>query len=225
METHNKTAIILGATGLVGGILLDILLEDERYRKVLVFSRRDFSKDHPKLEKRIGDLLNLTSFSPHFKANEVYCCVGTTKAKTPDQEAYRKIDYGIPVAAAELCEKNEIPTLIVISALGADSNSSIFYNRLKGEMEEDVLKFGIPKTHIVQPSLIGGNRMEKRGGELFFKKVMSALEFLMIGPFKKYRIIRPEDIARSMLWLANNPYDEQRVISEKLKILASYGTS
>lgn len=225
MEGTKKTAIVLGATGLVGGILLDLLLQDERYKKIIVFSRRKFEKEDSKLEKRIGDLMNLQSFSEHFKADEVHCCIGTTKSKTPDTTKYREIDYDIPLKAAELCRNNGIATFIVISAMGSNENSSIFYNRVKGEMERDVLRIGIPKTHIVQPSLIGGERKEKRSGELFFKKLMNAIDFLMIGPLKKYRIIHPKDIARAMLWLANNPHENKRITSEELKILANHGAS
>ncbi|NAY91815.1 NAD(P)H-binding protein [Muricauda sp. JGD-17] len=225
METHKKIAIVLGATGLVGGLLLDMLLQDERYSKVVVFSRRDFPVEHPKLEKKIGNLLNLQTFVEDFKADEVYCCIGTTKSKTPNDTRYREIDYGIPVEAAELSQSNGVSTFIVISALGANDKSSIFYNRIKGEMERDVLRVGIPKTHIVQPSLIGGERNEKRSGELFFKKLMSAIEFLLIGPLKRYRVIEPESIAKAMIWLANNPYEEKRIPSVKLEILAKNGTS
>lgn len=225
METNKKTAIVLGATGLVGGFVLNLLLQDDRYKEVIVFSRRDFSSEHPKLKVHVGDLMKIQSFSVHFKADEVYCCIGTTKTKTPDREQYRKIDYGIPVATAKLCRENNIPILIIISAMGANKNSSIFYNKVKGEMEAEVLRQEVSKTHIVQPSLIGGHRYEKRPGELFFKKLMSLLNFLMVGPLKKYRTIQPETIARAMIWLANNGYDETRVTSEELKLLVNDGTS
>ena len=225
METDNKTAIVLGATGLVGGLLLDLLLRDERYQKVIVYSRRDFQKENSKLEKRIGDLLKLRSFPEPFMADEVYCCIGTTKAKTPDKEQYRKIDYGIPAEAADLCQENKVHTFIVISSMGANKDSTIFYNKVKGEMEHDVLERSIPRIHIVQPALIGGEREEKRAGELFFKGAMSTFEFLMIGPLKKYRTIHPSAIAKAMLWLGNNPYDEKRITSEKLKMLADHGAS
>ncbi|WP_222982280.1 NAD(P)H-binding protein [Flagellimonas meishanensis] len=225
MDNPKKTAIVLGATGLVGELLLELLLQDQRYHKVIVFSRRDFPVQHPKLEKIIGDLLDLQTFSERFKADEVHCCVGTTKAKTPDRSMYKKIDYGIPVQAAELCRINGIPTFIVISAMGANHESSIFYNKVKGEMEREVLQLGIRKTHILQPSLIGGERKEKRPGELFFKKLMNAIDFLMIGPLRHYKTIAPESIAKAILWLANNPYEKERITSEQLKTLAENGTS
>jgi len=220
-----KKAIVLGATGLVGGILLDLLLKDERYEKVIVFSRRELNMAHPKLKTCIGDLLNLEGFSDKFMADEVFCCIGTTQAKTPNKETYRKIDFGIPVSAAQMCKEKEINTFIVISAMGSNANSSIFYNRLKGEMEDVVLSTALEKTHIVQPALIGGKRTEKRLGESFFKSVLNTLDFLMIGPLKKYKVIRPETIAKAMLWLANHEYDKERIPSETLKVLAAHGTS
>ena len=216
---------MLGATGLVGGILLDMLLKDKRYDKVVVFSRRALDKSHPKLKVYISDLLQLESIVEQFKGDEVYCCVGSTKAKTPDLDTYKKIDFGIPVAAANLCDKNNIKTLIVVSAMGANPRSGLFYNRIKGEMEEAVLEFELDKTHIVQPALIGGNRQEKRPGESFFKGIMGAVDLLMIGPFQKYRMIDAEYIAKGMLWLANHPFEKERIPSDILRKLGSYGAS
>ncbi len=127
-----KTAIILGATGLTGSILLEILLEDERYETVKLFSRRSVHKKHPKIKEYLGDVLELRDFKKEFYADEVFCCVGTTQKKTPDKKLYRKIDFGIPTIAASLAKENDIQTFIVISALGANAKSSIFYNRTKG---------------------------------------------------------------------------------------------
>ncbi|WP_343488268.1 NAD(P)H-binding protein [Allomuricauda sp. d1] len=223
MEKKEKTAIVLGATGLVGGILLDLLLKDERYVKIVAISRRKLGIQHPKLETHLGDLFKLENFSDHFHGDEVFCCVGSTQAKTPDLNTYRKVDYGIPIATAQLCKQNGIKTIVIVSALGADPKSSLFYNRTKGEMEEAVLELKIEKTHIVQPALIGGHRDEKRPKELFFKKVMGVLDFLLLGPLRKYRMIAPEDIATAMIWLANNRYEEERIDSETIKQLAKHG--
>jgi len=222
METTGKTAILLGATGLVGGTLLQLLLEDDRYSRVVLFSRRPVGFKHPKLQEEVCNILELHNEKQHFKADEVYCCVGTTNAKTPDKAQYRKVDYGIPVTTATLCVDNKVPILLVVSALGAAASSSIFYNRVKGEMEDEVLSMGVPKTHIVQPSMIGGDRKEKRPTEFFFKKLMSAFSFILLGPLKKYRVIHPKEIAKAMVWLANNTSNKQRIESEELKTLAQY---
>ncbi len=212
-----KTAIILGATGLTGGILLKSLLEDERYNKIKVFSRKTTGISHPKIEEYLINVLQLKTIASDFIANEVFCCIGTTNAKTPDKGLYRSIDYGIPVTAAELCILNNIHTFIVVSALGADSKSNVFYNRTKGEMEEAVLDQKISKTHILQPSLIGGKRNEKRAGEYFFKQLMRVIDPLLIGSLKKYRSINPETIVSAMIWLANNKFDRKRIVSDRIK--------
>lgn len=221
MGIQLKKAILLGATGLVGSVLTRRLLEDQRYGEIRVFTRRPLGFIHPKLFETQTDLLSLADQKKLFEADEVYCCVGTTRAKTPGKESYRAIDYGIPVSAARLCRQNNIPSLLVVSALGANAQSRIFYNRIKGEMEADVLKTGVPRTYLLQPSIIGGQRKEKRQGEWVAKKVMGLLDKLMIGPLKRYRVIAPECIAEAMLWLGNTPYPESRVPSEQIRFLAS----
>ncbi len=215
-----KTAIILGATGLTGGILLQKLIQDDRYDNIKLFSRKSTGISHPKIEEHLIDMLQLRDHAEAFTADEVFCCIGTTASKTSDKELYHNIDYGIPVSAARLCKTNKIPIFVVISALGADLNSRVFYNRTKGEMEEAVLEFDIPKTHILQPSLIGGKRDEKRPGEYFFKILMKVFNPLLIGPFKKYRTINPETIVSTMVWLANHEFDEKRIVSDEISEIA-----
>lgn len=214
-----KTAIILGATGLTGRILLDSLLDDNHYSKIKLFSRKTIGISHPKIEEHLINMLQLKTVASDFIGDEVFCCIGTTNAKTPDKGLYRTIDYGIPVTAAQLCEQNNIKTFIVISALGADSKSRVFYNRTKGEMEETVLSLEIPKTHILQPSLISGKRDEKRTGEYFFKQLMKVINPLLLGSLKKYRSIHPETIVSVMIWLANNEFNSKRVVSDEIKVI------
>tara|TARA_R110002050_G_scaffold536_3_gene3796 strand:+ start:2534 stop:3226 length:693 start_codon:yes stop_codon:yes gene_type:complete len=212
-----KTAIILGATGLTGGFLLQMLLKDERYIRIKLFTRSSIGFSHPKLEEHIVDLLTLESYKNDFLADEVFCCIGTTKAKTPDTEMYRRIDFGIPVTAAKICRDTGINTFLVISAMGANSKSGVNYNRIKGEMEEAVLKCGIPNTYILQPSLIGGKRDEKRIGEWIAKRFMKVLDYILVGPLEKYRSIDPEVIATAMVWLANNNYEKTRIQSDEIR--------
>ena len=174
-----KTAILLGATGLTGSILLEKLIEDDSFDKIKLFSRSSAGKNNPKIEEHLVDLFQLEKHSNDFTADVVFCCIGTTKAKTPDNETYKKIDYGIPVAAAKLAKKNGIKTFVVISALGADENSRVFYNKTKGEMERDVLSQNIVNAYILQPSLIVGNRNESRFGESMAGIFMKIFGFLI----------------------------------------------
>ncbi len=193
-----KTAVILGATGLTGSYLLEMLLNSDDYEKVKVFTRRSVQKQHPKLEEIICNLLNLREYADDFTADEVFCCIGTTKAKTPDKALYHQIDFGIPVMAAELAEKNNITAFIVISAIGADKNSRIFYSRTKGEMEEAVLQKNIPNILIFRPSIIFGKRNDKRWFEemgLFF---INMLQVFFIGKLKNYKSIHAKDLAEAI---------------------------
>lgn len=212
----SKTAIVLGATGLTGGILVDKLLADSAFEEIRLFSRNTSERKHPKIKEYLMDLFELENSASNFKADLVFCCIGTTKEKTPDKEMYRRIDYGIPVTAAKLCRQNGIDTFLVVSAMGADPKSKVFYNRTKGEMERDVLQNEIPNTYILQPSLIGGTREEKRIGERFAQMMMGVFGFLVP---KKYKMIHPESIAKAMLWLSKNDFSENKISSEKIKEL------
>ena len=216
MDRQGKKAIVLGATGHVGRLLTLSLLKDDRYSEVRIFARKPFGLTHPGLTETKADLLALEDVRAVFKGDVVFCCVGTTKAKTPDKKDYRAIDYGIPVEASRLCCENGIPALLVVSALGANSGSRIFYNRVKGEMEAEVLRSGVPHVSLLQPSLIGGNRQEVRKGEKIAQKFMQFLGPLLAGPMKKYRMIDPADIADAMIFLADHPQISPRIPSDKI---------
>lgn len=211
-----KTAIILGATGLTGGLLLNQLIKDSNYDKIKLFSRSSVGIDSPKIEEYLIDMFELESHSKDFTGDVVFCCIGTTKAKTPDKTVYHKIDYGIPVAAAKLAKQNGIETYMVISALGANPKSAVFYNKTKGEMERDVLAEGIKKIYILQPSLIVGDRNENRTSEGMATVFMKTFDFLIP---KRYKAIQAETIAEAMRVLAEKGYPEKRIPSDEIKSL------
>ncbi len=213
----NKEAILLGATGLTGSHLLELLLQDSEYSSVKVFTRQKLTISDPKIEEHVIDLLKLSDYAHEFTADVVFCCIGTTKAKTPDKNLYRAIDYGIPVEAAKLAKQNSIRHFIVVSALGANPNSRVFYSRLKGEMERDVLAQQIENTHLLQPSLIVGNREEKRMGEDLSKHFMKLFGFLIPA---RYKMIHGKTIAQAMVQLARKASQEQVIPSDKIKLLA-----
>jgi len=215
-----KKAIILGATGLTGSHLLALLLNDSNYDCVKVFTRKKLEISHPKLEEHVVDLLKLSDQSNEFKADVVFCCIGTTKAKTPNKALYRAIDYGIPVEAAKLCKQNYINQFIVISALGANPESKVLYSQLKGEMERDVLAQQIEHTHLLQPSLIVGNRNEKRMGEDFSKIFMKLFGFLIAA---RYKMIEANTIAQAMVQLARTPSEEYVIPSDRIRSIAEEG--
>lgn len=215
-----KTAIVLGATGLTGGLLLNRLQKDERYSTIKLFSRSSIGYTHPKIEEHLINLLELEQYEAHFSGDVVFCCIGTTKAKTPDKNTYRKIDYGIPVTAARLAKRTGVTKFLVISALGADPDSSIFYNKTKGEMERDVLKENISETYIFQPSLIAGERKERRFFESLGKKLMKVGDLLLLGPLKKYRSIHADTITKAMVLVAAEGYNKTRIESDEIKEIA-----
>lgn len=220
MRKRLKTAIILGATGLTGGHLLKRLLADEHYEKVLLFSRKSTGISSERIQEHLVDLFELGKHRDDFRADVVFCCIGSTKRKTPNERLYRKVDYGIPVTAAKLCRENGIEHFLVISALGADPDSRFFYNRTKGEMEKAILQQEIRNTYIFQPSLIGGKRKEWRPLEWLGKQLMRAANFVMFGPLKKYQSIPPSSIAKAMYIVAEQGYNKIKIASDEIKEIA-----
>ncbi|WBX70041.1 NAD(P)H-binding protein [Tenacibaculum retecalamus] len=217
-----KTAIILGATGLTGSLVLHKLIEDDNYNNIKLFSRAKIEGLPNKVTQFIGDILKLADFKNDFTADEVFCCIGTTAKKTPDKNTYKQIDYGIPVTAAKLSKENNIATFLVVSAMGANKKSNVFYNKTKGEMEYAVLSLNIKNTFILRPSLIGGNRKERRILEKIGLLVFKVVQPLFIGKLKQYKIINPEIIAQAMLNLANKTNNTEVIItSNEIKKIAS----
>ncbi len=221
MKTEQLTALIVGATGLTGGYLLDLLLKDARYGRVVSLSRKQVPQQDPKLQQHLADLLDPSTYEEMLKGDHLFICTGTTQAKTPDPKDYYRIEHDLPVLVATIARKNQVRKAIVISALGASPDSRFMYNRGKGEMERDVEKLNFTEAYFVQPALIGGDREEKRPFESAWKKFQNLIDPLMVGFLKKYRIIHPESIAKSMMELALNGYGKSRIESETLKELAA----
>lgn len=221
MDQENLTAIILGATGLVGENLLEKLLMDEKYREVRIFTRRSVGIEHPRLKEFVVDLFELDKYQEEFQGDVVFVCIGTTKKKTPDKNEYRKVDYGIPAAAASLAAKNGCKKFLVVSSLGANARSKVFYTKTKGQMQEAVLKENIPQTFIFQPSLITGDRNEVRFGESFGEKLMKIFDPLLSGSWKKYRSIEAATIAKAMYLVAQNGYDKEYITSDDIQEIAN----
>lgn len=194
-----KRVVIAGATGLVGNELLTLLLEDQNIAEVVALIRRPLAFTHTKLIQIQTDFDDLETFRRHIYGHCFYCCIGTTKRKTPNREDYYRIDHDYPVSLAKIASENNMEQFHFISALGANKNSNIFYNRIKGEVESDIEKLKFESVFIYQPSLIVGTRTERRLLEKVAIRMLTAIEPLLIGDLKKYRSIKANTIAQAMI--------------------------
>jgi uncharacterized protein YbjT (DUF2867 family) len=196
-------AVVLGATGLVGGFVVAQLLNREEYDVVKVIVRTPLNMQHPKLTQVVVDWDHLDQYDELFtNVRDVYCCLGTTIKKAGSQQQFRKVDYDYPVHAAQLARAAGVSQFLNVSAMGADPSSRVFYNRTKGETEDALSSMGIPAVHLFRPSLLLGNRNEIRLGERVGAKFMTAFDFLFRGKAAKYRAIPAEVVARAMVNIA-----------------------
>lgn len=208
-----KTALIAGATGLVGGHLLDLLLEDENYKTVKVLSRRTLGGDDGKLKEIIiEDFDIMESYTKELKADDYFCCLGTTMKKAGSKEAFKKVDFQYPTTLAAIARENNANSFHLISAMGADSSSMIFYNKVKGETEDAIQAMKLEKAYIYRPSFIAGERAEKRAAEKAALWVADKLDFLFSGPLKKYAAVHAKTIANAMLETAKNGKEKFKII-------------
>ena len=191
-----KTALVAGSTGLIGSQLLDLLLNDNRYSKIIAISRKKLTSANAKLVNVVCELNQLASHQEQLKADDVYCCLGTTMKKAKSKEAFRAVDFDAPVALAQISKEQGAKKFLLISALGSNKNSSIFYNQVKGEVEESIQKIGFDSYHILRPSLLLGPRKDQRSGEEA-GKIFDKL-FGWAVP-QKYRPIGSIKVARAML--------------------------
>jgi uncharacterized protein YbjT (DUF2867 family) len=191
-----KTALVAGATGLIGKQLLDLLLKDDTYSVVKALTRTALNTAHPKLENIVIDFDTIAQHPALLKADDVFCCLGTTIKKVKTKEKFRKVDFDYPLELARVSKANGATQFLLISALGADKESGIFYNQVKGEVEEAIAAVGFTSYHIFRPSLLLGDRTEHRSGEDAAKFVFKYLGFLVP---EKYKGIESIKIARAML--------------------------
>jgi uncharacterized protein YbjT (DUF2867 family) len=198
----SKSALILGATGLIGGHCLNLLLNDASYKRVVVPVRRKLRIDHPKLEQHMIDFDRLEDYSNLFKTSDLFCCLGTTMKRAGSKEAFYKVDFTYAHQAAQMASRNGTERFLLVTSIGADPHSSNFYLRVKGEIEAAILKLPFTAIHIFRPSLLLGEREEVRLGEkigMFSAKLFS---FAFVGGLNKYRPIEAEVVAAAMIEIA-----------------------
>ena len=203
----NKTALVLGATGLVGKALVRQLLLDPRYDSITILVRRPvpaslFSDPLGKLTPLVIDFEQLQDYQGYFSVNHVYCCLGTTLKQAGSKAAFRKVDFEYIHVAAQLTRAQRADSFVWISSVGANAKSSNFYLRVKGELEDALMRMPqLPNASAVRPSLLLGERNESRPLEAFGQMIAPALGVFMAGPLKKYRPVSATEVAHKMITL------------------------
>ena len=195
------TALVIGATGLTGSLLVEELLNDSDFKTVRILVRRGTDLTHPKLEQRVVNFSDMNDYAEKFGEGDIiFCCIGTTQKKVhKDKNAYKKVDYDIPVNAAEIGIAKGFKQFFIVSAIGANEKSSNFYLSLKGKTENKIKQFPFVSIGVFQPSILNGTRKESRVGERLAQVVMDLISFLLLGPLKKFRAIGANNVAKAMI--------------------------
>ncbi len=198
-----KTALVVGATGAVGKALVYQLIEDKSYARILVLSRKSLTIKHHKLSVVLVNFDALADYSEQMAVDNVFCCLGTTIKVAGSKAAFYKIDHDYVLDVARICKQKGAQQFILVTAMGADANSAIFYNKVKGEVEQHITDLKYDTFITVRPSLLLTNRSEFRFGEWVAQLVMKYTRFLYVGPLKKVKAIPVETVAKAMRHYAN----------------------
>ena len=216
-----KNALIAGAAGLVGGYLLRRLLAHPSYARVEILVRRELPIRDPKLMQHIVEFARLGDAAPGVAPDDIFCCLGTTIRKAGSEEAFRRVDYDYPLALARLAKAAGAGKFLMVSALGADPKSAVFYNRVKGEVEQAIAAIGLPAPYFFRPSLLTGPRAEHRPGEKIGIAVGKLIAPLLIGALRKYRPIHADTVAAAMVYVANHEVSGSVIESDAIARLAA----
>jgi uncharacterized protein YbjT (DUF2867 family) len=199
IQKAQKVALLFGATGLVGGHCLAQLLESPLYSTVKVFNRRKMDIDHPKIKEYLIDFDELEDYSDWMVGDDVFCCLGTTRKKAGSKAAFSKIDYTYVLELAKIAAKNKANQFLLVSSMGADKDSMIFYSQVKGQIEEAIQNLAYWSVHIFRPALLLGNRSEIRMGEGLAMAAFRVLNLVTDKIAPQYSAIRAEQVAAAMV--------------------------
>jgi uncharacterized protein YbjT (DUF2867 family) len=192
-------AVVLGSTGLIGSHLVKLLSVSREYSEITTFVRRKSDILPPKIKEIQTDYTNLEDFKEEFNCTSLFIALGTTIKKAGSEEKFREVDYTFVLNSAKLAKQANTQNVLLVSSLGADYNSSIFYSKVKGETERDTSSLGLNCLNIFRPSLLLGDRNEFRPGEKIGEVVSGLFSFAFIGSFKKYKPISAETVAKAMI--------------------------
>ncbi len=198
------TALVLGANGLIGEIVVDLLLKNDKYNIVFAVSRKGLNKESPKLVQIFADVNNAEEKIKDIRVDVLFSCIGSTQAKSPNKEDYYQIDHDYPILVSQLLKENGCSTVCLVSSIGANIQSKNFYLKLKGQVEQSFIDLGFENTHIFRPSLLTGKRKEYRFLESLIQKLSPLFDLFMIGSWKNFRSIPAETVARTMIHTASS---------------------
>ncbi|MCA6074146.1 NAD(P)H-binding protein [Fulvivirga sedimenti] len=200
-----ENVIIAGATGLIGNQLVDLLTQQPGLKTLKLVNRREIEVSSPLIRQIIVDFDHLDDSKDLMSADLAFCCLGTTMKNAGSKEAFYRVDHDYILSFARKVHAAGVQRFFLISSMGADAGSSIYYNRVKGETERDIRTIGFREVRFLRPSLLLGDRNETRTGESIGKFIMTTFGFLLAGPLKKYRAIHGRTVARAMVHLAGVP--------------------
>ncbi len=212
-----KKALIIGATGLVGGSVVNQLLNDERYSVIKVFTRKTLGLNHAKLQEHIVDFEKMELWKKSIHGDELFSAMGTTIKKAGSKEAQYKIDFTYQYECAKAASENGVGKYLLVSSAGANSKSANFYLRIKGELDEKVSELSFEHINIFRPSILAGKRNERRIGEELGASIIKFFTQI-IPPLRKYRPINVETVAGAMIKAANQENNIKLSIYELEKI-------
>ena len=198
----SRTALVAGATGLIGSFVLDFLLADDTWSRVVTVGRRTTPRQHAKLEQRVLDLGELENVADLPRADDVFSCLGTTIKQAGSPPAFRRVDHALVVGLGRAGLRAGATQFLLVSAVGADPAARVFYSRVKGETETAIGRLHYRSTQIFRPSLLLGKRREFRLGERVAMVLAPVLSAVLLGPLRRYRPIKAETVARAMVALA-----------------------
>lgn len=194
-----KIALLIGVTGLVGRSCLPLLVTHKAYHKIILFTESPLNLDHPKIEEQVVDFDRLDQHGTLFTGNDFFCCLGSSPTQATDREAFYKVDYKQAYAAASVASENGVNQLFMMSAVGANPEATLYFSRVKGELEEAVKKLPFWSIHIFQPSLLLRDRNENRWGEKWANKLGKVIDSATGGLLTKYKPVEAEVVAQAMI--------------------------